>query len=361
MGGLGLIVFVALAIGVVYLVRLRNYDIYDEEPFGILLASFIVGGVVSIIVTLILYTFVAVEHTFAQAFYKVGLIEELAKLITFFLIYRIIRKHFDEIVDGVIYMSCIALGFAVIENISYAMNSESPYTLLAMRAFTSTIGHMAFSGIMGVALFIHFKVHKNVVGILITLVLATFGHGLYDAVIFVPDLNGLFFIVYGLSVLSALWVLRVTLSFSRFRKPFTKDLLTELQIQESRVCVNCGTDSTSVKFEFWKINVQNCSECNNLIFDYAYWKQVNKYYFPLRRWKKTDRSFQKSSNKVLRFGNNSEHVIDINTQMVSCSPRTLNSWLESENQKDKKKVLNLPVIGWVLNLIGLKYLVENRN
>ena len=356
--GLLAIVFVAFFIGILYLVKLRNYDIYDKEPFGIMFASFLVGGIVSIIVTTILYTFVNVEHTFAQAFYKVGIIEELAKLITFFLIYRIIRKHFDEIVDGVIYMSAIALGFAVIENVFYAMSADNAISMLAMRAFTSTIGHMAFSGIMGVALFIHFRVHKNWGGILLSLLLAAFAHGFYDGVLFNPDYTWSFVFVYVMIVIAALWTIRVVLSFSRFRKPFTLENFENTNQAVIQLCANCGTQSKGNQQEFWKINLQNCSNCENVILDLKYWKQVNRYYLPLREWKKTKKAYKNSEFNPIRFGQNSEHILDMQYEMVSCSSKTLNTWLVSENQADKTRVLNIPVIGWILKGVGLKYMID---
>lgn len=351
------IIGAAVLIGIGYLILLRNYDIYDKEPFNILLASFVVGGIVSIIVTTFLYQFVSVERTFAQAFYKVGLIEELAKLITFFLIYRVIRKHFDEIVDGVIYMSCIALGFAVIENVSYALNSETPFNILAMRTFTSTIGHMAFSGIMGIALFIHFRVHKNWLGLLLSLVIAAFSHGFYDGVIFNSALNGIFFVIYGLIVITALWVIRITLSFSRFRKPFQFDLFVDAGKTETIVCVNCGTRGNSSKLEFWKIESQQCVSCDHMVFNFTSWKQVNRYYLPLRYWKWEVKKIRDSKNHPFRFGENAEHVLDVKKRLVSCNSHSLSAWLTLENKKDKSSFLNKPIVGWVLKGIGLRYLV----
>ena len=356
--GILAIIFAASFIGVLYLVKLRNYDIYDKEPFGILLASFFVGGVVSIIVTTILYTFVEVEHTFWQAFYKVGIIEELAKLITFFIIYRIIRKHFDEIVDGVIYMSAIALGFAVIENVFYAMSADNAVSMLVMRAFTSTIGHMAFSGIMGVALFIHFRVHKNWGGILLSLLLAAFAHGFYDGVLFNPNYTWSFVIVYVMIVVAALWIVRVVLSFSRFRRPFTLENFENIGLSVVQLCANCGTQSNTTQYVFWKINLQNCSSCENVILDLKYWKQVNRYYLPLRQWKKTKKEYKTSAFNPIRFGHNSEHVLDMQYEMVSCSSNTLNNWLVSENQADKNHILNIPIIGWLLKGVGLKYMID---
>lgn len=357
MGELGIIIFIAFAIGVFYLVKLRNYDIYDKEPIGIMLASFVVGGIVSIIVTTFLYTFVEVEHTFLQAFFKVGIIEELGKLITFFLIYKIIKSHFDEIVDGVIYMSCIALGFAVIENISYAVNAENAISMLAVRAITSTIGHMAFSGIMGVALFVHFRVHKNWGGIFLSLIVAAFAHGFYDGVLFKSEFTWSFIFVYALIVIAAWWVIRLVLSFSNFRKPFEWFDFEPTTKLQPILCVNCGTREHSLLYTFWKINSHKCSNCNNLIFDFKYWKEVNRYYLPLRSWRKVKNGYKNSKTNPILFGLNSEHKVDANVEMVSCSSNTLKSWLDIENQEDKMYVLNTPIIGWLLKNIGLKYMM----
>ena len=352
------IIGVAVLIGIGYLIILRNYDIYDKEPFSILLASFVVGGVVSIVVTTLLYQFVSVERTFAQAFYKVGLIEELAKLITFFLIYKIIKKHFDEIVDGVIYMSCIALGFAVIENVSYALNSETPFNLLALRVFTSTIGHMAFSGIMGVALYVHLKVHTNWMGIGLSLIIAAFSHGFYDGVLFVPDFNWSFIAVYAMIVAEAIMVIRVVLSFSRFRKPFGVLLLTRSTIKRTTLCVNCGNNGENKLLLFWKISAQNCNRCGNIVFSWKSWEQIHRYYRPLSSFKEEVRSYSKATQTYYRFGTDGEHVIDIEQSLVSCKTQSLNTWLVESNQKDKVRYLNKPVIGWLLKGVGLRYMVD---
>ena len=55
---------------------------------------------------------------FAYAILVIGVIEELAKMIPFLLVV-IHFKEFDEPIDGIIYGSFIALGFAAVENIQY--------------------------------------------------------------------------------------------------------------------------------------------------------------------------------------------------------------------------------------------------
>ena len=51
---------------------------------------------------------------FAYAVLVIGVIEELAKMIPF-LLFVINFKEFDEPIDGIIYGSFIALGFAAVE------------------------------------------------------------------------------------------------------------------------------------------------------------------------------------------------------------------------------------------------------
>lgn len=76
----------------------------------------------------------------------IGLIEELFKFLPFFLI--ILRfKAFDEKIDGIIYASTIALGFASFENIHYLAYLEG-FELFG-RAFASPLSHTIFSSIWG--------------------------------------------------------------------------------------------------------------------------------------------------------------------------------------------------------------------
>ena len=70
--------------------------------------------------------------------YVWGFIEELSKIAIFFL-FIFDNKHYDDIYDGVVYMTLIALSFAGLENIMYAFSentvSES-ISLALMRDFT---------------------------------------------------------------------------------------------------------------------------------------------------------------------------------------------------------------------------------
>ncbi len=76
----------------------------------------------------------------------IGLVEEFFKFLPFlFIILRL--KAFDEVIDGIVYASTIALGFASLENIYYLKYLEG-FELFG-RAFASPLTHTIFSSIWG--------------------------------------------------------------------------------------------------------------------------------------------------------------------------------------------------------------------
>ena len=76
----------------------------------------------------------------------IGLVEEFFKFLPFlFIILRL--KAFDEVIDGIVYASTIALGFASLENIYYLKYLEG-FELFG-RAFASPLTHTIFSSVWG--------------------------------------------------------------------------------------------------------------------------------------------------------------------------------------------------------------------
>lgn len=82
-------------------------------------------------------------------FYSIGItgfIEEFCKFLPFFIV--VLRfKFFDEEIDGIIYASIIALGFASYENSRYLIYLDG-WELFG-RAFASPLTHTIFSSIWG--------------------------------------------------------------------------------------------------------------------------------------------------------------------------------------------------------------------
>ena len=83
---------------------------------------------------------------FAYAVLAIGVIEESVKMIPFLLV--VVRfREFDEPIDGIIYASFIALGFAAVENWLYVPHLDS--TAAYARGFVGPVLHMVFASIWG--------------------------------------------------------------------------------------------------------------------------------------------------------------------------------------------------------------------
>jgi len=76
----------------------------------------------------------------------IGVVEEVFKFLPFLFILRRI-KAFDEKIDGIIYASVLAVGFASFENLGYL--AEMRGWALAGRAFASPLTHAVFASIWG--------------------------------------------------------------------------------------------------------------------------------------------------------------------------------------------------------------------
>ena len=173
-------------------------DKYEKEPKRLLFYNFLLGAIVSIIITTILYYVLGValpltNHTsifeqFIKAFFIVGLTEEFSK-------YIIVRyfaqrnKEFNEPFDGIVYAVMVSMGFAATENIFYVL--EGGYQTALLRAFTAVPAHASFGILMGYymgkAKFSNNRIKLNLFG----LALAVLFHGTYDFFLFINFVPGI--------------------------------------------------------------------------------------------------------------------------------------------------------------------------
>ncbi len=174
-------------------------DKYEKEPFSLLLGCFLLGAIISVFITLVLYFFTnqfipltdkfSVWQQFIQAFFVVALSEEFSK----YVIVRYIaqpRKSFNEPYDGIIYAVMVSMGFACTENIMYVL--EGGYQVAILRAFTAVPAHATFGILMGYfmgkAKFSKNKILLNLTGLL----LAILFHGAYDFFLFINFIPGIY-------------------------------------------------------------------------------------------------------------------------------------------------------------------------
>jgi len=167
-------------------------DRYQPEPVLSLFFSYglgIAAGFLSIHFYIALefiglrYNAFELAHTnmlglFFYAVFGIGLNEELAKFLLFWLIVTHSR-HFNELIDGIIYASFVALGFATYENIYYLQFLEG-YEAFA-RAIGSPLVHIMFASIWGYAYsWAYIHNHSLWPTTVSGLALSALAHGFYD-------------------------------------------------------------------------------------------------------------------------------------------------------------------------------------
>lgn len=148
----------------------------------------------------------------------IGGIEELAKLVPFLIV--VLRfEAFDEPVDGIIYASFIALGFATVENVQhlqYVTGME-----MIGRGFASPIVHILFASIWAYHIGLACLQKRNLpIVVLRYLALAAVFHGVYDFVVIALPLSAL---PLSALLILAVWLWRMHLIRDLHRKTSKPD------------------------------------------------------------------------------------------------------------------------------------------
>ncbi|MFB6318633.1 PrsW family intramembrane metalloprotease [Saccharicrinis sp. FJH54] len=346
------IIALATLIGIAYLLRVRSYDIYEKEPLSKLLLVMFAGGFIAVISSFVFYSFTPVQYNFFDAIFKVGIIEELSKLLALIIVYFAIKKEFNEIVDGLIYITAISLGFAIIENIMYALSYESPFTILFQRSIYAVIGHISFSGYMGIAFYIHKRIHKNYTGIIFSVIVAAFAHGFYDGVLFHHELNFLFRFIFIALVILQFTVLRAALGFSEFRVKLSGESFKTADQTVFLYCNHCDKTIKTKQKEFHGIKTGICDDCGQFAFNTDNVKHLFKYARPVLRYRRYIRKMQKK-DRIQYLDDQQSIAYNTHRACLSADMDILGEWLEAENISDRKALLNKPIIGYILKGIGL--------
>lgn len=184
----------------VFIIILYIYikDKHEKEPKKLLLVSFILGAIVSIVITTILYVFFdmflpiperySIWQQFIRAFFIVGLIEEFSKYIIV-RYYAQTKRQYNEPFDGIVYAVMVSMGFAATENIFYVL--EGGFQVALIRAFTAVPAHATFGILMGyfmgIAKFSNNRIKWNLIGLLFAIVF----HGAYDFFLFIDFVPGI--------------------------------------------------------------------------------------------------------------------------------------------------------------------------
>ena len=153
---------------VVYLWIPWIVDRYDPEPWWCLLLALSWGGIAACGFSALINTMVHAmgNAVGGEAFGDVlgacvsaPLVEEFTKGMAVFGIYYFLRREFDGVVDGVIYATFAALGFAAVENIIYYGNAAKAEMLMnkegilastfVVRGILAPWGHPLYTSMIG--------------------------------------------------------------------------------------------------------------------------------------------------------------------------------------------------------------------
>ena len=136
----------------------------------------------------------------------IGGIEETAKLLPFLLV-AIRFKDFDERLDGIIYASFIALGYAAMENYHYLQfltESEAIY-----RGFASPVVHIVFASVWGYRIGVAKLAGMPLIGVaFVSVTIAAMLHGAYDFVVIALPISAL---PLSAALILSIWIWRLFL------------------------------------------------------------------------------------------------------------------------------------------------------
>jgi len=145
---LTLVAFVAFAPVVALLVWIYLKDAYEPEPRAFVMKVALAGGALVVAAAALesLLSLWLPQSLTVESFITTGLCEELVKFGGALLVFYKSR-HFNEEMDGIVYSSSLALGFAAVENVLYVTDGglESGY----VRALLPVPGHAVFGVVMG--------------------------------------------------------------------------------------------------------------------------------------------------------------------------------------------------------------------
>ncbi len=179
----------ALFIAWIWVDYYRLIDVFEKEKLVYLIITFLFGCA-SVFLVFGINNWFLNDFPFrlgAGWFYdlmyttfKIGAVEEFAKLMAFLASFLLFRKQFNEPIDYLAYICTAALGFSAVENIMYFVQAGAH--IISARAILSTVGHMFDTALIAYG-YILYRYHPKSYSILIIplfFLLASLAHGLYD-------------------------------------------------------------------------------------------------------------------------------------------------------------------------------------
>lgn len=338
------LILLSFFIGILAINYLRAYDIHEKEPLLKMVLVTAWGGLFSIVLSIFLYTSLELfgirgHYNVFGALFVIGPVEEAAKFIALLACYFFIRHEINEPTDGLVYMSCVALGFSLIENYFYAISSERSGFVFFLRLLTSTPGHILFSFFMGIAFYALVRLKTGIMLFLISYAYAILTHGLYNSIVF----HGLgMFLLLLLLYYSHNWAMAL-LSYTTAKSPFRQSLKEFIAAYEQPGkeggygCPKCGDDSSKSAYAAGKIHIQKCDNCHSFVATKETLGEVYRYFGSVFQ-KKANPYYAKKFRISSLFNRSKNNTGAGRKNLVAFSLEELNNTLMQKNAEIVEKL-----------------------
>jgi RsiW-degrading membrane proteinase PrsW (M82 family)/predicted RNA-binding Zn-ribbon protein involved in translation (DUF1610 family) len=262
----------SLGLGLLFILLIRRYDLWEPEPLFKVVAVGFLGGVVAVCLSSLAYGIVGhyivkIQEVALHSFLIIGPIEEASKLLAYIaLYYTVFKKKVDEPVDAIVYLSAIALGFSFIENILYAFKGGT--VVLVYRYVIASPAHILFAIPMAIPLYLVLNKSQNRIVILPAWLIAAGLHGLWDALAF----NKVIIIVFAAILIVMYRYANARLTDGLLASPFYPDIPAFFGKGKSgrkkKVwCIECHKQSALPAVRNDKLTYFKCPDCGGIIVD----------------------------------------------------------------------------------------------
>ena len=219
----------------IYIVLVLWIDRYEAEPLWMLGTAFFWGAFIATFLAFLLNTAsgtiiaLLTNAQAGEAFASVisaPIVEETGKALILFIFFFWRKDEFDGVVDGIVYASLAALGFAMSENILYygkaaaTGGGEALTATFILRGFFAPFSHPLFTSLTGIGLGlarqstnIAIKVITPIIGLLMAILM----HSLWNASAVFGG-GGVFLIIYILVMVPAFFIMLIVISLALRRE-----------------------------------------------------------------------------------------------------------------------------------------------
>ena len=219
----------------IYIVLVLWIDRYEAEPLWMLATAFFWGALIATFFAFLLNTTsgsivtVLTNAEAGEAFAAVisaPVVEEIGKALILFIFFFWRKDEFDGVVDGIVYASLAALGFAMSENILYygkaaaTGGGEALTATLIVRGFFAPFSHPLFTSLTGIGLGLarqSTNIAIKAITPILGLLMAIFMHSLWNASAVFGG-GGVFIIIYVLVMVPAFFVMLIVIALALRRE-----------------------------------------------------------------------------------------------------------------------------------------------